>query len=73
MLVYEGQLLMLIFCWHLGPKGLRVGQYYNELHQSVQNKSDAGFNTTITDYWGRALSYQLVNSTDGGPGMNPSN
>ncbi|KAK9445441.1 lysophospholipase Plb1 [Metarhizium brunneum] len=50
-----------------GPAGLRVGQYYNELYQTVQDKVDAGFNTTITDYWGRALSYQLVNSTDGGP------
>lgn len=33
----------------------------------MQGKVDADFNTTITDYWGRALSYQLVNSTDGGP------
>ncbi|TWU72455.1 Lysophospholipase 1 [Metarhizium rileyi] len=50
-----------------GPAGLRAGQYYNELYQTVKDKVDAGFNTTITDYWGRALSYQLVNSTDGGP------
>ncbi|ODA83995.1 hypothetical protein RJ55_02513 [Drechmeria coniospora] len=50
-----------------GPKGLRTGQYYRALRDSVQAKTDAGFNTTITDYWGRALSYQLVNPTDGGP------
>ncbi|UNI19499.1 Lysophospholipase [Purpureocillium takamizusanense] len=50
-----------------GPAGLRPGQYYNALYQSVNDKIDAGFNTTITDYWGRALSYQLVNATDGGP------
>lgn len=41
--------------------------YYKSLVDSVSNKEDAGFNTTITDYWGRALSYQLVNATDGGP------
>lgn len=40
--------------------------YYKELLDSVDNKSD-DFNTTITDYWGRALSYQLINATDGGP------
>jgi lysophospholipase len=45
-----------------------VGQYYNDLYQAVKDKEDAGFNTTNTDYWGRALSYQLVNPTDGGPG-----
>lgn len=41
--------------------------YYKELLNAVNNKGDAGFNTTITDYWGRALSYQLINATDGGP------
>jgi lysophospholipase len=51
-----------------GPRGLPVGEYYRELYQSVQDKVDAGYNTTITDYWGRALSYQLVNASDGGPG-----
>ena len=41
--------------------------YYSSLISMVDDKGDAGFNTTITDYWGRALSYQLVNATDGGP------
>ncbi|KAF2858682.1 hypothetical protein K470DRAFT_265898 [Piedraia hortae CBS 480.64] len=41
--------------------------YYKALEQSVQAKSRADFNVTITDYWGRALSYQLINDTDGGP------
>ncbi|KAK3678616.1 Lysophospholipase 1 [Recurvomyces mirabilis] len=41
--------------------------YYSELQNAVSNKADANFDTTITDYWGRALSYQLVNATDGGP------
>ena len=30
-------------------------------------KADAGYNTTITDFWGRALSYQLFDATDGDP------
>lgn len=56
----------------VGPEGdsiqlLSSGSYYDDLLNRVQNKEDAGFNTTLTDYWGRALSYQLVNATDGGP------
>ncbi|KAJ8603406.1 hypothetical protein MRB53_042173 [Persea americana] len=30
-------------------------------------RSVTSFNTTLTDYWGRALSFQLINATDGGP------
>lgn len=41
--------------------------YYTTIVDEVNGKSDAGFNTTITDYWGRALSYQLVNASNGGP------
>ncbi|KAI5455576.1 lysophospholipase [Mariannaea sp. PMI_226] len=52
-----------------GPEGLSTTKYYRELNQTVKDKVDAGFNKTITDYWGRALSYQLVNASDGGPGM----
>ncbi|KAK4121209.1 lysophospholipase [Parathielavia appendiculata] len=51
-----------------GPATLSVGDYYRELLDTVNDKFDAGYNTTITDYWGRSLSYQLVNATDGGPG-----
>jgi lysophospholipase len=35
---------------------------------AVGAKDDAGYQRSITDYWGRMLSYQLVNATDGGPG-----
>ncbi|KAK5162775.1 Lysophospholipase 1 [Saxophila tyrrhenica] len=41
--------------------------YYATLVSDTDNKDGAGFNVTITDYWGRALSFQLVNATDGGP------
>ncbi|KAK4208973.1 acyl transferase/acyl hydrolase/lysophospholipase [Rhypophila decipiens] len=51
-----------------GPAELRTGQYYRELADAVDAKFKAGFNTSITDFWGRALSYQLVNASDGGPG-----
>lgn len=42
-------------------------EYYHAIYDDVQGKNDAGYNTTITDYWGRALSYQLVNASNGGP------
>ncbi|KJZ72775.1 hypothetical protein HIM_07850 [Hirsutella minnesotensis 3608] len=51
-----------------GPNTLSRGQYYRDLQESVKSKRDAGYAKTITDYWGRALSYQLVNASDGGPG-----
>ena len=41
-------------------------EYYTTIYEAVSKKGDS-FNVTITDYWGRALSYQLVNATDGGP------
>ncbi|KAI4123093.1 MAG: hypothetical protein LQ347_006280 [Umbilicaria vellea] len=64
--------------WHLGNSiaegpatgGLQVfntAQYYNSLYDDVNGKANAGFNTSITDYWGRGLSFQLVNATKGGP------
>ncbi|KAJ9165418.1 Lysophospholipase [Coniochaeta hoffmannii] len=43
-------------------------QYYRQLYDAVNVKADAGYNTTITDFWGRALSYQLFDATDGDPG-----
>jgi lysophospholipase len=46
---------------------LNTADYFTDLIDQVKQKQDAGFNASITDYWGRALSYQLVNATDGGP------
>ncbi|PHH70687.1 hypothetical protein CDD82_6971 [Ophiocordyceps australis] len=40
-----------------------------DILDDVEDKEKAGFNTSITDYWGRMLSYQLINATDGGPGF----
>lgn len=54
-----------------GPKeGIAVIStlsYWNDVRDAVTSKADAGFQTSVTDYWGRALSYQLINDTDGGP------
>ncbi|MCJ1387884.1 Lysophospholipase 1 [Xylographa bjoerkii] len=41
-------------------------EYYDNIYNEVQGKS-VHFDTSITDYWGRALSFQLVNASDGGP------
>jgi lysophospholipase len=34
-----------------GPQILNIADYYENLAQMVASKSDAGFNTTLTDYW----------------------
>ncbi|KAK1148831.1 Lysophospholipase 1 [Aspergillus melleus] len=56
-----------------GPnsKGLQIlstPSYWKDLFKAVDKKQDAGYNTSLTDYWGRALSYQFINSSsnDGG-------
>ncbi|KAM0716843.1 hypothetical protein Q7P37_006695 [Cladosporium fusiforme] len=41
--------------------------YFKHLKEDVSEKKHAGYNTSITDYWGRALSHQLVNASRGGP------
>ncbi|GAO49298.1 hypothetical protein G7K_3449-t1 [Saitoella complicata NRRL Y-17804] len=54
----------------VNPSGIvDKAQFYYDLIDEVNQKSDAGFETTITDYWGRALSRHLVNTTDGGPAI----
>ncbi|KAH8839895.1 hypothetical protein MCOR27_003071 [Pyricularia oryzae] len=40
--------------------------YWKDIIGEVEGKSKAGFLTSITDYWGRALSYQLIDDVDGG-------
>lgn len=46
------------------PSGINIintVRYYNSLSDAVSAKEDAGFETSITDVWGRALSYQFFN------------
>ncbi|TLD21419.1 hypothetical protein PspLS_09161 [Pyricularia sp. CBS 133598] len=40
--------------------------YWKDIIGEVDGKTKAGFVTSITDYWGRALSYQLIDDVDGG-------
>ncbi|PYH97251.1 hypothetical protein BO71DRAFT_319117 [Aspergillus ellipticus CBS 707.79] len=54
-----------------GPEGGGIqlfdsASYYKDIYDAVAGKSDAGYQTSITDYWGRALSYQLFNASNGG-------
>ena len=46
---------------------LNTASYFRDIADQVNQKRDAGYNVSITDYWGRALSYQLINATNGGP------
>jgi lysophospholipase len=40
--------------------------YFSDVVEAVTGKGDAGFQRSLTDFWGRMLSYQLINTTDGG-------
>lgn len=51
-----------------GIQLLNTADYFSNIEKAVSNKNSAGFPTSVTDYWGRALSFQLVNASDGGPG-----
>ncbi|KAK4188507.1 lysophospholipase [Podospora australis] len=42
-------------------------RYWRDVAKQVASKRDAGFDTSVTDYWGRALGYQLIDAPDGGP------
>jgi lysophospholipase len=53
-----------------GIQLLSTAQYFENLISTVNDKadSDAGnFNTSITDLYGRGLSFQLINASDGAP------
>ncbi|KAI9797670.1 MAG: Lysophospholipase 1 [Piccolia ochrophora] len=45
---------------------LNTADYYKDIETAVGAKLLAGYNTSFTDYWGRALSYQLINASEGG-------
>lgn len=54
-----------------GPQESGIGvlntvRYWTDIADAVGSKRE-GWQTTITDYWGRALSYQLIGDADGGP------
>ncbi|KAK2036509.1 lysophospholipase [Colletotrichum somersetense] len=52
-----------------GPKPglIDTTKYWKNIVSQVNSKDKAGFAVSITDYWGRALSNQLIDDVDGGP------
>ena len=64
-----GQLWNLTYAVFDGPDKSQTAQndYYNLLASEVTGKQKAGFDISITDYWGRILSYQFINASNGGP------
>lgn len=47
----------------LSPNGrhlIKTAEYYRSIQSAILSKQDAGFDTSITDIWGRALSYQFL-------------
>lgn len=57
-----------IFSPH-GTNILANFNYYKDLLAAITAKKNAGFETSITDLWGRALSYQFINLPQGGPAL----
>lgn len=51
----------------IGPKDIGIVSYYATILDELSKKHDAGFNRSITDIWGRMLSFQLVKAKHGGP------
>ncbi|SPO02155.1 related to lysophospholipase (lpl) [Cephalotrichum gorgonifer] len=45
---------------------LDTAKYWKNIYDEVESKDDAGFETSLTDYWGRAVTYQLIGDDDGG-------
>lgn len=52
-----------------GIQLLSTADYFKNLVDTVKDKADAPgkFNTSITDYYGRGLSFQLINASNGAP------
>ncbi|KAK4152233.1 lysophospholipase [Chaetomidium leptoderma] len=44
-----------------------AARYWTDVAGQVRDKEKAGFETSITDYWGRALAWQLIDAPEGGP------
>lgn len=51
---------------------LHTSRYWKDLYDEVESKDEAGFETSLTDYWGRAVTYQLVSDNDGAAGYTVS-
>lgn len=49
-----------------GIQLLDSASYYKDIADAVEGKKKAGFDTSLTDIWGRALAYQMFNASEGG-------
>uniref|UniRef100_A0A060TBV8 Lysophospholipase n=1 Tax=Blastobotrys adeninivorans TaxID=409370 RepID=A0A060TBV8_BLAAD len=56
----------------VAPGGINIfkdASYWDGLKDDINAKQDAGYNTSITDIWGRGLSQQFIDLHDGGPAL----
>ena len=49
-----------------GVWGIRSIQYLEHIHDQIKRKKEAGWDTSLTDYWGRGQAYQYFNDSDAG-------
>ncbi|KAJ5564958.1 hypothetical protein N7513_001200 [Penicillium frequentans] len=49
-----------------GLQVLDTAEYYTDLAEAYEDKKKAGFATSLTDVWGRALAFQMFNASKGG-------
>ncbi|KAF1810692.1 hypothetical protein P152DRAFT_467719 [Eremomyces bilateralis CBS 781.70] len=52
-----------------GPSDINIVSYASDVYSAIDEKESAGYNISITDFWGRMLSYQLIDAPDGGIGV----
>ncbi|OJD13164.1 hypothetical protein AJ78_06348 [Emergomyces pasteurianus Ep9510] len=50
-----------------GWRIFNIIRYWTQIYEDVSGKQKAGFDVSLTDYWGRALSYQFIDAPNGGP------
>lgn len=56
----------------ISPGGINIfstAKYWDGIKDDVEDKGDAGFNTSLTDIWGRGLSHQFIGLKNGGPAV----
>jgi lysophospholipase len=49
-----------------GVWGIGSIQYLEHIHKQIKEKKEAGWETSLTDYWGRGQAYQYFNDSDAG-------
>jgi lysophospholipase len=52
-----------------GVLGVSSVKYLDHIHDQIKAKKNAGWETSLTDYWGRGQAYQYFNDSDAGTCM----